>query len=61
MPSLHIREGAIDSMMVIYKNILPSVGGYLTQEGIIDFAKVDVMLSDIAKVEEEFFKSKKLY
>jgi len=48
-------------MMVIYKNILPSVGGYLTQEGIIDFAKVDVMLSDIAKVEEEFFKSKKLY
>ena len=59
LPSLHIREGAIDSMMVIYKNLLPSLGDYLTKNGIIDFSKVDVILSDIAKIEEEFFKAKK--
>ena len=60
LPSLHIREGAIDQMMVIYKNLLPSLGGYLTKDGQIDFSKVDVMLSDIAKIEEEFFKVKKI-
>jgi 5'-3' exoribonuclease 2 len=30
LPSLHIREGAIDVLMVIYKNVLPSLGDYLT-------------------------------
>lgn len=59
LPSLHIREGAIDSMMVIYKHLLPSLGGYLTKEGTLDLGKIDVILGDIAKVEEEFFKTKK--
>lgn len=56
LPSLHIREGAIDAIMVIYKHLLPSFGGYLTSNGVIDFSKVDVLLADIAKIEEEFFR-----
>jgi 5'-3' exoribonuclease 2 len=59
LPSLHIREGAIDSMMVIYKNLLPTLGGYLTLSGTIDFSKVDLIMNDIGKIEEEFFRVKK--
>lgn len=59
LPSLHIREGALDAIMVIYRNLLPSLGDYLTKNGTINFSNVDVILNDIAKLEEEFFKSKK--
>lgn len=30
LPSLQIREGALDAILVIYKNLLPSLDGYLT-------------------------------
>eukprot|EP01041_Mallomonas_annulata_P012916 gene12916-27244_t len=33
LPSLDIRDGAIDFLMEIYKQILPSLGDYLTYEG----------------------------
>lgn len=59
LPSLHIREGALDSLIVIYKNVLPSVGDYLTKNGEIDFSKVDLIFNDIAKIEEECFRIKK--
>ena len=59
LPSLHIREGALDALMVIYKHLLPSLGDYLTKNGIIDFNKVDLVFNDIAKIEEESFRMKK--
>jgi 5'-3' exonuclease len=46
-------------MMVIYKNLLPTLGGYLTLSGTIDFSKVDLIMNDIGKIEEEFFRVKK--
>ena len=55
LPSLQIREGALDAIMLIYKNVLPSTG-YLTHEGIIDFSRLDVLFKDISKLEEELFK-----
>jgi 5'-3' exoribonuclease 2 len=60
-PSLHIREGAIDAIMALYKHQLPALGDYLTNKGQIDFNRVDLILSDLAKVEEEMIKSKKAY
>lgn len=59
LPSLDIREGAIDALMTIYKFQLPSLGGYLTKNGEIDFPKVDLIFNDIAKIEEEVFRFKK--
>ncbi len=59
LPSLQIREGALDSLMIIYKHQLPSLGDYLTKNGEIDFSKVDLIFNDIAKIEEEVFKSNK--
>ncbi|CDW77829.1 5-3 exoribonuclease 2 [Stylonychia lemnae] len=59
LPSLHIREGALDAILVIYKNLLPSLGDYLTKNGEIEFSKVDIVFNDIAKIEEESFRVKK--
>lgn len=53
LPSLQIREGALDAIMVIYKNLLPSLSGYLTDEGKIIFTNVDIIFRDISKLEEE--------
>ena len=45
LPSLSIREGAIDALMFIYKNQLPGLGDYLTDgAGGLNFSQVDVLL-----------------
>lgn len=46
LPSLEIREGAIDELLRIYKRLLPSLGGYLTSNGNINMSRVDVLLSE---------------
>lgn len=57
LPSLSIREGALDALVFMYKNLLPRLGGYLSRgSGELDFSKVDVLFSDLARVEEEFFR-----
>ena len=57
LPSLSIRDGALDALIFIYKNLLPSLGGYLTNtSGGLNFSEIDVLLDDLARVEEEFFK-----
>ena len=55
LPSLKIREGALDALIVIYKNLLPALDGYLTKRGKINFSNVDVLMRDIAKLEEHVF------
>ena len=55
LPSLQIREGALDAILVMYKNCLPSLETYLTHQGKINFSVCDVLFNDIAKFEEEFF------
>jgi 5'-3' exoribonuclease 2 len=60
-PSLHIREGAIDAILAIYKQQLPSLGDYLTDTGKIDFNRLDLILNDLGKVEEVFIRQKKDY
>jgi 5'-3' exoribonuclease 2 len=58
---LHIREGAIDAILAIYKQQLPSLGDYLTDIGKIDFNRLDLILNDLGKVEEVFIRQKKEY
>ena len=56
LPSLQIREGALDAIMVMYKNLLPYMAGYLTNQDKVLFSNCDVLFKDIAKYENEFFK-----
>lgn len=56
LPSLQIREGALDAIMVIYKNLLPKLSGFLTDKGKIVYGNVDLIFKDIGTLEEEQFK-----
>jgi len=56
LPSLRIRDGALDALLVIYKHLLPSLDGYLTKGGKINLSNVDIMMRDIAKLEQDSFK-----
>jgi len=58
LPSMYIRNGALDSILIIYKKLLPSLGGYLTNEGRVDYKKVDVIFEKIGLLEEALFREK---
>jgi len=60
LPALQIREGALDAILAIYKHLLPSLDGYLTEDGVVVFKKVDVLLQSIGKVEDEFFRQQQI-
>lgn len=60
LPSLEIRENAIDRLISIYKEIAvryPDPNGpYLTKDGIVNFQRVQYVLHDLGEVEDEIFK-----
>ena len=60
LPSLDIRDGAIDFLLIIYKQILPSLGGYLTNAGEVDLSRVDVILGKVGQVENEIFRRRRI-
>ena len=60
LPSLEIREGAIERLIGIYKRLLPSMGGYISENGVLDMTRVDVLLSDLGAVEDNILKARKV-
>ena len=60
LPSLEIREGAIERLLGIYKRLLPSMGGYISENGVLDMSRVDVLLSDLGNVEDNILKARKV-
>uniref|UniRef100_A0A5S6QFH9 5'-3' exoribonuclease n=1 Tax=Trichuris muris TaxID=70415 RepID=A0A5S6QFH9_TRIMR len=56
LPSLEIREGAIDRLIKLYKNCVYKTGGYLTEHGILNLARVQVILNELGAVEDEIFR-----
>jgi 5'-3' exonuclease len=57
LPSLKIREGAIDALLYLYKKLLPSLDGFLTEgNGKINLERTEILLSKLSLVEDEIFK-----
>jgi len=56
LPCLHIREGALDALMSIYKFLLPTCEGYFTEDGKVLFNRVELMFQALTKVEDEFLR-----
>ena len=57
LPSLKIREGAIDALIYLYKKLLPTMDGYLTNgKGQLHLSRCEILFQKLAKVEDEFFK-----
>ncbi|KAJ3333583.1 5'-3' exoribonuclease 2 [Blyttiomyces sp. JEL0837] len=59
LPSLEIREGAIDKLIAIWKRNLINFGGYLTDSGDIDLYRVQILLVELGELEDEIFQKRR--
>jgi 5'-3' exoribonuclease 1 len=55
LPYLHINEGALALMFDIYKRVLPSCGGYINDAGVINVDRLEIVLTEMEKLEYEAF------
>jgi 5'-3' exoribonuclease 2 len=59
LPSLDIRDGALDYLFNIYKRLLPSLGDYITSSGgVVNLSLVDVILAEVGSIEDYVFRMK---
>lgn len=59
LPSLDIREGAIDMLLKIWRDALPTMGGYLTNNGRVELARAQIIMDGLAEREDEIFRKRK--
>ncbi|XP_037541967.1 5'-3' exoribonuclease 2 [Nematolebias whitei] len=59
LPSLEIREGAIDRLVGIYKDVVHKTGGYLTQNGFVNLERVEMIMQAVGVAEDNIFKKRK--
>ncbi|GLI61583.1 hypothetical protein VaNZ11_003999 [Volvox africanus] len=69
LPTLDIAEGALNTLMELYKELLPTLGGYLTFAGDLDRRRLEAFLDRIGQLElqtleerakdAEYFESKR--
>ena len=59
LPSLEIREGAIDTLLKIWKQELPRMGGYLTNHGDIILARAQIIFEGLAQREDDIFRRRR--
>ncbi len=57
LPNLHINEGALALMFQKYKQILPTLGGYINEQGVINLQRMEVLLNELSEVEHRFFEA----
>ncbi|KAK6618305.1 5'-3' exoribonuclease 2 [Polyplax serrata] len=58
LPSLEIREGAIDRLVNLYKDCVYKTGGFVTDSGDVNLNRVQLILNELGKVEDEIFKNR---
>lgn len=59
LPSLDIRDGALDYLFNAYRRLLPGLGGYLTDHGgKVNLDRVDVILAEVGSIEDYVFAMK---
>lgn len=58
LPSLEIREGAVDRLVELYKKCVYKTGGYLTDSGEVNLDRVQLIMNDLGLVEDTIFKER---
>uniref|UniRef100_A0A3Q4BQ90 5'-3' exoribonuclease n=1 Tax=Mola mola TaxID=94237 RepID=A0A3Q4BQ90_MOLML len=59
LPSLEIREGAIDRLVNIYKDVVHKTSGYLTENGFVKLERVEMIMQAVGVAEDNIFKKRK--
>ena len=59
-PTLEIREGAIELLMSLYKKILPSLDGYLTDNGEVNGERTKVLVKELSYLETGILQKRKI-
>ncbi|TAQ89305.1 hypothetical protein B7494_g2379 [Chlorociboria aeruginascens] len=59
LPSLEIRENGIDTLIAIWRDNIPYMGGYLTKDGHVDLERAQFILDGLAKQEDAIFRRRK--
>ncbi|RDW72059.1 hypothetical protein BP5796_08093 [Coleophoma crateriformis] len=59
LPSLEIRENGIDTLIAIWRDNMPYMGGYLTKDGHVDLERAQFILDGLAKQEDQIFKRRR--
>jgi len=53
LPNLHIAEGALSLLFNVYKKLLPQLGGYFQDSGVLEPKRVEAMFHELAEVVEK--------
>uniref|UniRef100_A0A671SJM9 5'-3' exoribonuclease n=1 Tax=Sinocyclocheilus anshuiensis TaxID=1608454 RepID=A0A671SJM9_9TELE len=53
------REGAIDRLVGIYKDVVHKTGGYLTENGFVNLERVELIMQAVGVAEDNIFKKRK--
>lgn len=59
LPSLEIREGAVDILIDIYKKNMAKMGGFICHNGLVDLKRAQFILNDLGLVEERIFQKRR--
>ena len=59
LPSLDIRENGIDTLIAIWRDNIPSMGGYVTKDGHVHLERAQYILDGLAKQEDAIFRRRR--
>ena len=58
IPHLDIADGSLNLMMNVYRDLLPALGGYLTQKASIHLPRTELFLQEIGRREPLYFQQR---
>lgn len=58
LPSLDVRDSSLDTLVNIWKGLLPKLKHYITCDGNLNLDRVEQLLSELAKREDGIFKAR---
>lgn len=59
LPSLDIKDNGVDTLIAIWRDNIPSMGGYLTKDGHVDLERAQFILDGLAKQEDAIFRRRR--